>query len=265
MAAACLCLVVMVGGADRVLAQGSSVKVEAEIGGHPVSYRGVNNPIVLGDEREVDLEVRVTNHSDQDLAVRRVRLEGIALGVTFLAYDTVAPVVVPAGGSEVVRIVLPLDELPEQAVGLIPAAVAIVDDDGRRVADQSFVIDVQGTLGSTFGTFGLVIAVFTAISLAVNGWLVARRRLPPNRLARGMRFAVSGAGVGLTLAFTFSAVRWLPPYQGMWQVLVGVPALAGFVLGFVSPGPLAIEEDRIDRALREHAETLAPPAEGVPA
>lgn len=264
-ASVCLCLAVLLAGADAALAETAPVTVEAEIDGHPVSYRGVNNPIVLGDDREVDLAVQVTNDSDQDVAVRRVRLEGIALGVTFLAYDTVAPVVVPAGGSEVVRIVLPLDELPEQAVGLIPAAVAIVNDDGRRVADQSFVVDVQGTMGSTFGTFGLVIAAFTAVSLAVNGWLVARRRLPPSRFARGLRFAVSGAGIGLTVAFTFSAVRWLPPYQGVWQVLVVVPALVGFALGFVSPGPLAIDEDPIDRALREHADTLTPPVDGVPA
>ena len=235
----------------------SEVTIDAVVDGDRVSHHGVNNPVVLGDQREVELGVTLSNDTERDLEVRRVRLEGIALGVTFLAYDTVAPVVVPAGATRTVTIVLPLDELPEQAVGLIPAAVAVVDEDGTRVADQSFVVDVQGTMGSTFGTFGLVIAAFTAVSVAVNGWLVARRRLPPNRLARGLRFAVSGAGVGLTLAFTFSALRWLPPYQGVWQVLVGLPALAAFALGFVSPGPLAIEEDPIDAALREHAEAVS--------
>ena len=135
----------------------------------------------------------------------------------------------------------------------------IHDAEGNQLASQDFTVDVAGSSSSLFARFGIFLAVVTAGTVLLNLWLVLRRRLPPNRLARGVRFAISGIGIGLTATVALAATRVLPPYASAWIPLLVVPTAGAFLLGLLSPGPLAHAwpEDEIDLAIRDTVRTPA--------
>lgn len=233
-----------------------SLDVEASIDGQAVGASGANDPIHLGAKPEVELVVAFTNRSSQPARVESVKLGATALGVTFVAYDTVVSMVVPGGERREVTFKLPIANIGEQAEGLVPGAVVAYDGRGNVLGQQRFTMDVEGSTRSLYSTFGLMLLAFTIATIGLNLWLAARRRLPPNRLMRGVRFAITGVGLGLTLCFVLSALRVVAPYPEVWPTLVAVPAIGFFLLGLLSPGRLRIEEDEIDVALREHAAQL---------
>jgi hypothetical protein len=102
---------------------------------------------------------------------------------------------------------------------------------------------VRGSPTSLMAMFTLVVAAATVASI-VSIWLaILRRRLPPNRFRRGVRLAVTGAGIGVTLTLVLSLMLLVPPKGSVWVPLLLVPTVAGFVLGYLSPGPLAVEEE----------------------
>ncbi|MEZ5178201.1 MAG: hypothetical protein R2746_07945 [Acidimicrobiales bacterium] len=232
---------------------GPPLDVEASLDGRAVAEAGANDPIELGAEEQVEVTMTVTNRSSAPVEVRSVKLGATALGVTFVSYDTVVALDVPAGEARDLTFTLPIYDIGEQATGLVPGAVVAYDGRGRVVGEQRFTMDVDGSSSSLYGRFGLLLVAFTVATVGLNLWLAARRRLPPNRLMRGLRFAIAGVGLGLTLCFVLSALRILAPYPEVWPPLVIVPGLGFFLLGLLSPGRLRIEEDEIDVALREHA------------
>ena len=232
-------------------AVGRDVELESRIDGRAVKGAGANDAIPLGKRPQVDLRLTITNSGKRAVAVNRVKLEGTALGVTFLAYDVVVPVTVGAGQRRVVTVPLPLKDIKDQTVGLVPASISILGPTGAVLASQAFTVDVDGSMRSVFGTLGILIALFTILTMLLNLWLVIRRRLPPNRFFRGVRFAVPGAGIGLTICITLAATRVVAPYPSTWKLFVLVPAVAAFILGFISPGALAFKEDEVDVALRQ--------------
>lgn len=232
---------------------GPPLDIDATLDGRAVADAGANDPIELGESDQVDVTLVVTNRSSAPVEVRSVKLGATALGVTFVSYDTVVVLDVPAGESREIAFTLPIYDIGDQAMGLVPGALVAYDGRGQVVGEQRFTLDVAGSSSSLYGRFGLLLVGFTVATVGLNLWLAARRRLPTNRLMRGLRFAIAGVGLGLTLCFVLSALRVLAPYPEVWPPLVIVPGLGFFLLGLLSPGRLRIEEDEIDVALREHA------------
>lgn len=232
---------------------GPPLDIDATLDGRAVADAGANDPIELGASDQVDVTLVVTNRSSAPVEVRSVKLGATALGVTFVSYDTVVELDVPAGESREIAFTLPIYDIGDQAMGLVPGALVAYDGRGQVVGEQRFTLDVAGSSSSLYGRFGLLLVGFTVATVGLNLWLAARRRLPTNRLMRGLRFAIAGVGLGLTLCFVLSALRVLAPYPEVWPPLVIVPGLGFFLLGLLSPGRLRIEEDEIDVALREHA------------
>jgi hypothetical protein len=240
-------------------ADDGEVTIEATFDDRDVEDAGAGDPIELHPETSSDVLLTVTNGTDEDITVRDVTLDGVVIGITFLAYDTDVNLEVPAGATEEVRYELPLRGLEDQAVGLVPATLAIHDAEGEQLASTDFTVDVAGSSSSLFARFGIFLAVVTAGTVLLNLWLVIRRRLPPNRVARGIRFAISGIGIGLTATVALAATRVLPPYASAWVPLLVVPTAGAFLLGLLSPGPLAHAwpEDEIDVAIRDTVRSAA--------
>jgi hypothetical protein len=234
-------------------AAADDIEMTVTIDGQDVSDAGLGDPIDLDPEEAVEVRVELTNGSDDALVVRDVEIEGVVIGITFLSYVTDVNLDVEPGATDEVTYELPLRGLGDQAVGLLPANVTAHSEEGAALASQDFTVDVAGSATSLFGLFGLFLALITAGTVGLNMWLVARRRLPPNRLARALRFALSGIGLGLTLTVALAATRIAPPYATAWVPLLLIPTVGTFLLGYFSPGPLAHAwpEDEIDVALRE--------------
>lgn len=228
------------------------VTIEAFVDDRPVDNSGSNNAIALGEAATATVTLAVTNDRAAPLDLERVRLEGTAFGVPFLSYDTALPVTIDARSTETIGFSLPLNDIVEQAVGLIPASITVFDGDGA-VAQQDFTVEVLGSGSSLFATLGKAIAGITAVWLLLNVWLISQRRLPPNRILRGFRLAVVGVGAGLTAVIALAAYRVLAPYPSLWRPIVVIPGIAAFLLGFASPGVLKIEDDEVDLAIRQRA------------
>lgn len=237
------------------LAQESDgVAVSATIDGEPIEGADNADPLELGGDPAAEVELTVDNSSDSDLAVHRVRLEGTAFGVSFVAYDTLLPFTVEAGESEVVTYELPLNDLDDQAMGLLPASLGLYDEQGERLASSSFTLDVQGRAGSLTGVFAGLVALLTAAAVGVNLYLVASRRLPANRILRGLRFLVPGLGLGVLLTLLLAMTRLLAPYNSVWPFMVVIPGVLAFLLGYTSPGPLDPDDDLDELDLLERPE-----------
>ena len=63
--------------------------------------------------------------------MRDVVIEGVVMGIPFLAYDIDVNLDVPAGATEDLNYEVPLRGVSEQALGLLPATLSIHDGDGR--------------------------------------------------------------------------------------------------------------------------------------
>ncbi len=215
----------------------ASARVTATLNRAPAQDYDVNDPLVLRPDRELAVAVEVTNTGDSPLEVRSVRLEGRVLGLTFIDYDTRVDAVGAPGETVDRSFDLDLGRLNEQAVGLLPVELSILDDEREAVAAVPFVVDARGDLTSAYGLFGLLVAVATALLLAGALLHLARGTLPEHRWYRAVRFAVPGAGVGLTVTVTLSVLGVLSPDPGSAVTIVVGCALAGLLLGFLTPHP----------------------------
>lgn len=183
------------------------------------------------------VEIEIRNAGGAEALVRTIRLRGEVMGLTFFSYETSVGFSVPAGSTQTRRFAVDLSSLRGQATGLIPSSVALLDGRKAVVASQSFVADVRGSAHSTYGMFGLVVAVFTAASFAAAALALARGRLPANRMRRALRFLVPGIGLGLTLVVTTSALRILVPRPSRWIPTVVICSVVLFAVGYLTPAP----------------------------
>lgn len=218
------------------------VDVGVTLDGRPAQDHDATDPLPLRPDRELDVTVEVTNRGDAPLEVRSVRLDGRVLGITFVDYDTRVDAVVAPGDTVERQFTLDLARVSEQAVGLLPVDVQVLDVDREPVASVPVVVDAHGGLTSAYGLFGILVAVATALLLGAALVRLARGTLPANRWYRAVRFGVAGAGVGLTVAVTLSVLRWLVPRPGSAMTIVVVAALVGLVLGFLTPTPQPVPE-----------------------
>jgi hypothetical protein len=237
--------------------ESGGITVEATVNDRPVDGATANDPIRLVPDEPTTIGLTVSNDGDDELQVERVRLAGTSLGLTLIAYDIPVPLRVPPGEDRDIDIPLVLFDLERQATGLVPGTVSIYDDSGTIVADQTFTLDVRGSATSVVGLFGVVILIATVLSVVTISRHIATRTLPANRFKRGIRFGLTGVGIGLTFVIALAAFRVVAPEGAIWGPFALIPGIAGFLLGFISPGVLSIEEDEIDQAQRALARQTA--------
>ncbi|WP_342668771.1 hypothetical protein [Actinokineospora inagensis] len=223
-------------GATPALAQASDdpLTVTVTLDGQDITDRTVR----LEPARTAEVSITAVNHGNSTQKVHLVRVSGVALALTFFAYDTTLPFEVPPGNRVTRTFPLDVRDLDGQAIGLLPTAVELLDEDRNVLGGSETVADVRGTLWSVYGVFGLVMFVLTALIWATVLLALARHRLSPNRIRRALRFLPAGAGTGIVAVVSLSVFRLVAP-----EPLVEVPMVLGataiaMVLGFLTPHPV---------------------------
>jgi hypothetical protein len=191
----------------------------------------------LDPDRPTEVELEVRNPGGEPVQIRTVRLSGTALGLTFFAYDTSVALTVPPGESATQVFSLDLSDLSNQVTGLLPAEISLLDADRSVLAASDATADVQGSLVSVYGLFGIAVLLMTALSLGAAFLALARQRLPANRWRRALRFLPGGVGAGLTTVITLSVLRLVAPAPIAEIPLVLAAAGVAFALGYLTPNP----------------------------
>ena len=234
-----LLAVTVVGPVEAVSAQGSEgdTTFTAVLGGTDVHDVDANDPLKLQPGSELQVDIDMTNGTSEELFVRAVRLDSQVLGLTFFTYSTRVDATIAPGETVSRSFLVDLGDLGDQAVGLLPARLSLLDQDRGVIVSDSFPVDVRGSLSSVYGLFGIIVAIITALLLAAALVRLATHRLPANRWSRAARFGIVGFGVGMTLTFTLSALRLLTPGAAAWSTAVLVCTAIGLALGYLSPDP----------------------------
>src|SRR5262249_55878544 len=214
------------------------IQIRAELAGRVAHDRSGEEPIRLEPDHRIPLRVVVDNVGDEPATVRRLRLDGEALGLQFLTYDVSVDQRVPAGARRVIDVPINLYDLGAQATGYLPAAVRLYDGHNQELAEQRFVVDVRGSGTSTLGVFAVALLVLAVVSIGTLVYKLARRQLSRNRAMRGLQFMFAGAAVGLLLALGLPVLRITSIQPDAWIPLALGPMAIGFALGYLAPGPL---------------------------
>jgi hypothetical protein len=191
--------------------------------------------LVPGERAQV--AVVVQNRGEEALTIPYVRLEGSVLGLDFYVFTTRVDFEVPAGAEETLEYEIDLLDLGDQARGLIPSRLVLLDDAGEDVEAKAFHVYVQGKLTSVYMVFGMAVGALTLILLAGALWRLSTGRLHPNRWRRGLTMAAPGLGLGFLLTFSLSVFRIASPQASLWTILLLVGAAVGFAAGYLSPNP----------------------------
>ncbi|MGB7424744.1 MAG: hypothetical protein WA903_07565, partial [Ornithinimicrobium sp.] len=194
-----------------------------------------NEPLRLVPADGAFVEIELANPGETVVTVRNVRLDGQVMGLTMYNYTTRVDIEMPPDSITLRRIELDLLDLSEQAVGLIPSRVQLLDDDRSVLLEESFPADVRGSANSVYGVFALAVAGITAVLLGTLLWAIVRHRLPRNRWQRAMHFVPVGVGIGFVLTFTLSATRQLAPSAGSWVTLVFICGAVALAVGYFLP------------------------------
>lgn len=219
--------------------------LSATVDDRPVAGSDDNRPIRL-PTRRVPVTLDITNRNSTPITVNTVRFSGKVMGLTFFAYEASTDIRVAPGATESRRLTLDLGSLEGQATGLMPASIAVLDADREELASQDLIVDVRGSVRSVYGTFGLLLAVLTAIALVIALRALATHRLSPNRWARGLRFLVPGVGLGMVLVIICSMLRIFSPRISRWGPVMLLCAGGLFLFGYLTPTPGDDEPELVD-------------------
>jgi hypothetical protein len=230
-----------------------SVAFTAALDGQRLGLSSAGDPIVLDPDKVSMLSLSMANTTLAPLTVRQVQLRGKAFGITLLAYDVTINAQIAPGERTKVDVPVEFIDLGEQANGLLPASIRLIDPDRNELASRDFTVDVRGSATSLVSIFALVVAIVTGASIAVIWIAVGRRKLPRSRWRRGLRFALVGVGVGVTLTLFLSLLLLVTPSGSVWIPLLLVPTAGLFLLGWFSPGPLGedTDDDEVEDWMRE--------------
>lgn len=221
----------------------SPVGFTAELDGQRLDLSSTGDPIILDPDKTSTLSLDLFNASAADVVVRQVQIRGKAFGITLIAYDVTINAPVPAGDHVQVDVPVDFVDLGQQADGLLPATIRLLSTSRSVLGAQDFTVDVRGSPDSLMAIFTMVVAIATGISVASIWIAIGRRRLPPNRFRRGVRLGITGLGVGVTLTLFLAELLLVTPKGSVWVPLLAVPTVILFVLGYLSPGPLAVDEE----------------------
>jgi hypothetical protein len=242
-AAATALLIALSGGSAHAA---SGVSVSARIGGNSLSAATNSNALKLQPGARPIVSVHVTNNTSKAISIRSIRIEGKVMGLAFFSYQTGLTTRIGSNDDRTIKYRLDLIGLDGQAVGLIPASLAVLDQNNDTIASQSFTSDVKGSLLSVYGIFGIAVLAFTALTLAAGLFALARYKLPKSRIRRALWFTAPGIGAGLTLTFALSALGLVAPRPALWVPLVLGGGIVGFVLGYLTPAPESDDEEDED-------------------
>jgi len=240
LALACLVLVAVPAVAGAALPPG--VTWTATIDGRSVKTTSTSDPIRLTPPEPAEIVVHVENQSSTPVTARYVRLEGGVLGLKFFVFTTNVDLQALPGGHDDRKFPVDLLDLGSQASGLLPSRIVLLDAAGAEIAAEPLLVDIRGSASSVYAGFGLAVGGITVLLVAGALWRLARGRLPHNRWRRGLVMAAPGLGIGFTLTFTLSALRWAAPSGGLWTTFLVLGAVAGFVAGYLSPTPDDIDD-----------------------
>jgi len=233
--------------ASSAVAAGRSViSFEVLLNGQRLDLSSTGDPIILDPDKDSTLSLSVHNQAGQPVTVRQVQIRGNAFGITLLAYDVTINALVSAHDTLKVDVPIEFVDLGRQVDGLLPATVRLLDPTRTELAAKQFVVDVRGSPDSLMTIFTLIVAIATGLSMLAIWISIGRRQLPRSRIRRGIRFGVTGAGVGVTLTLFLAQVLLVTPRGSVWIPLVVAPTAAAFLLGYVSPGPLVIEDEEAE-------------------
>lgn len=224
-------LLVLVFTAPAEAAEGSSnVHLTAIVNGTRMAER-----VRLDPGRPADVEITLRNSTDSKLRIRSVRLTTSVLGLRFFDVGTSTGLEIPANDVRTWRVEVDIGDLGGQATGLLPLEVAVIGQDRQVLESVDGTADVRGSYTSTYGLFGVGILAVTALLWASALLALARRRLPPNRWKRAVRFAPGGVGVGLAAVVGLSVLRVTAPSAPAEVGFVSVAAAVAFVIGYLTP------------------------------
>ncbi|MFD4675920.1 hypothetical protein ACFWNN_39780 [Lentzea sp. NPDC058450] len=192
---------------------------------------------MLDPAQTAKVSITVRNNTNTVQRVKTVRISGSALALTFFSYDTTVPFDVPARSSETRSFPMEPTDLGAQALGLLPVEFEVIDTSRETIASVETTGDVQGSLWSVYGAFGLGVLILTALSWAGALIALGRRRLPANRWQRAMRFLPAGIGTGLVAVISLSVLRLVAPSPTAEIPFIVGAAAAAFVLGYLTPHP----------------------------
>ncbi|MGY1640629.1 hypothetical protein ACI782_05775 [Geodermatophilus sp. SYSU D00703] len=201
-----------------------------------------DQPVVLDPARPAQVTLRIENLSDRTVTVPYIRLEGVVLGMTIYSFTTRVDLELLAGEAEDRAFPVPLLDLGNQASGLIPSHLALLDAQGQAMSERNLIVDVRGKANSVYAVFGLAIGALALLRLASALWRLATGRLNPNRWRRGLTLAGPGLGLGFLVTFSLSAWRIASPQGSLWATLLLSGAALGFAAGYSTPTPGEPEE-----------------------
>lgn len=228
------------GGADT-----GEVTIEGSVDGRPVAGAGSNDPVAIHPFRRTQVELTVNNGTDAMVGISRARLFGRAFGVTFVAYDALVDVSVPAHGSTVIEVPVEFVDLDRQATGLLPGGLAVYGEGRETLAEELFVIDVRGSATSTLGLLGIFVVIATLFGVVGIVVAIQKGTLGPSRIRRALRFGAAGLGAGIAAVMALAVFRVLAPTGTVWIPLTMIPTVASALLGYVSPGPLRLDDEDV--------------------
>jgi hypothetical protein len=208
-----------------------------DLNGRAVSTATAQHPLTVPPNSSPSVSLHLRNLRPRQVLVRSVRLESQVLGLSFL--NSEARIDMAVGPGRAVSRTFPVDlfGLREQATGLLPARIVLLDSGGRVVASQSFALRVHGSWWSVYGRFGFAVAALTLVLLAAALWELVRGRQPGGRWRRGITLALPGVGLGFVLVFVLSASGLLLPSPVCCAVFLGAGGVLGFVAGLLTPNP----------------------------
>ena len=102
------------------------VEIEAVLAGQDVATADSKNPIKIEPEEEIPLLLTMRNTSDDTVTVRYVRLEGTALGLTFLTYDLGVRTTLAPGEQTTLDATLDFFDLESQATGYLGTSLRVL-------------------------------------------------------------------------------------------------------------------------------------------
>ncbi|MCU1590605.1 MAG: hypothetical protein JWP11_1861 [Frankiales bacterium] len=222
-------------GPVAVAADSGSVTFSATLDGRSLDSIDANEPLKLHPERGVLIDITAHNAGTAAVDVRSVRLDAHVVGLAFFTYTTRVDLTLPPGGDGDRHFLLDLGDLGGQATGLLPAELTLLAPDRSAIAVRRLPVDVRGNARSVYAVFAIGVGAVTLLLLIGLLLRLASHRLPDNRWSRAWRFAIPGAGIGLTLTFTLSALRLVVPSARASTLLFLGAGLLGFVVGYLSP------------------------------
>ena len=239
-AAAALLMLLLVppaGAADPGL------RFDVTIEGHKISQATASSPLPLHDDEDAKSSITVTNTSAKRVDIQTVRLDGSVAGLVFFGYLARIDLSVAPGATVTRAFTFDLGGLASQATGQVPARVQLLAPDRSEIAQTTFHADIDGSVTSSYGLFGIVVALITALLLVTSILRLISGTLSENRWSRAVRFGVCGIGVGMTVTYAASAFRVLTATTGTGLAFVVFCAGVGLAFGYLSPTPGAARGD----------------------